>query len=246
MSLELPKNKIIQGDCLEVMKDFPDNSVDLVLTDPPYNIDGNFDMKNLESKGKDYSTNKGEWDSIDSLDKFNGGFLNECFRILECQGSILVFASQHNIFSVGKIMKEIGFEIYNIIKWIKPDAMPNMSKSRLKQDTEYIILGIKGEDYTFNYNESLQIEDKFSRKGKQLSDTWISGKTKGGKRDKHPTQKPTWIIERLLEIYSLEGDLVLDPFLGSGTTAVACKKLGRDFIGIEKEEKYVKIARERS
>ena len=212
--------------------------VDIIIVDPPYEIKKKLNMNNLKTKGKDYSTYNGEWDTIKP-------YSEEMFKALKENSLACVFATQHNLFIDGYRMKKSGFEIINIIKWVKPDAMPNLTRSRLKQDTEFIIVGRKGKSYYFDYNYSLTVEDKLSAIGKQLGETWIVGKTKGGKRGLHPCQKPEWIIERLLKLYTKENDIVLDFFAGSGTTGIVAKKLNRNFIMFDCIEKYVITAQKR-
>jgi len=229
-------NIILQGDCLAILKNIPDNFINNAIIDPPYEIESDF---NLTTNDKyEYTTYNGEWDEMIN-------FAPDIYRVLKNNSVALIFASQHNLFYNGYHLLEIGFEILNIIKWIKPDSTPNMTRKYLKHDTEFIIVARKGDKNYFNYGYSLECEDLYSKRGRQLSETWITGKTFGGKRKLHPTQKPNWLIERLINLYTKEDDVVLDCFAGSGTTGECCVRLKRKYILIEREKKYVDITTRR-
>ena len=235
-------NKIYNIDCLELTKKIKDNSVDLIFADPPYNLSGsNFKMKFTKSGGTDLNTNKGKWDHYSDLEfeEFTKKWLAECFRILKKNGSIWVAGSYHNIYLTGYLMKKLGFEILNEILWHKSDATPNLSCTRFVADHENFIWARKGKGNIFNYDIMKKLNG-----GKQMRSMWTKGKTAGGKRI-HPTQKPEWLLERVISATSNPNSIVFDPFLGSGTTAVVAKKYGRQYLGAELDRDYFKKAVER-
>ncbi len=235
-------NKIYNIDCLELMKKIKDNSVDLIFADPPYNLSGsNFKMKFTKSGGTDLSTNKGNWDCYSDLEfeEFTKKWLTECFRILKKNGSIWVAGSYHNIYLTGYLMKKLGFEILNEILWHKSDATPNLSCTRFVADHENFIWARKGKGNVFNYDIMKKLNG-----GKQMRSIWTRGKTAGGKRI-HPTQKPEWLLDRVITATSNSDSIVFDPFLGSGTTAVVAKKNGRKYLGAELDKDYFKLAETR-
>lgn len=229
-------------DCVEGMKKLPNNCIDLIFADPPYNLSkSNFKIKFTKTGGTDLSTNKGSWDNFNHQDyeTFTEQWLKESFRILKENGSIWVAGTYHNVYLVGYLMQKIGFEILNEILWHKSDATPNMSCTRFVADHENFIWARKGKKHLFNYDQLKQLNGN-----KQMRSTWTKGKTTGGKKI-HPTQKPEWLLERVILATSVPTNIILDPFLGSGTTAVAAKKLNRNFIGLEIDKSYVKKSLER-
>lgn len=235
-------NQIYNIDCLELAKSIRDNSIDLIFADPPYNLSGsNFKMKFIKSGGADLNTNKGQWDHYSDLEfeEFTKKWLAECFRILKKNGSIWVAGSYHNIYLTGYLMKKLGFEILNEILWHKSDATPNLSCTRFVADHENFIWARKGKGNIFNYDIMKKLNG-----GKQMRSMWTKGKTAGGKRI-HPTQKPEWLLERVISATSNPDSIVFDPFLGSGTTAVVAKKYGRQYLGAELDHDYFKKAVER-
>jgi len=236
-------DKIYNMDCLNLMKKIKDNSIDLIFADPPYNLSkSSFKIKFIKSGGSDLNTNKGAWDKFNNNDEyeaFTKKWLQEAFRILKENGSIWVAGTYHNIYIVGYIMQKIGFEILNEVLWHKPDATPNISCTRFVADHENFIWARKGKKHTFNYEKM-----KNANGGKQMRSIWTRGKTAGGKKI-HPTQKPEWLLERIILATSNPKDIVLDPFMGSGTTAVVSLKLNRHFLGSEIDENYYKKSLER-
>jgi len=235
-------NQIYNMDCLEFMKNVKDNSIDLIFADPPYNISkSNFNIKFVKSGGKDLSTNKGKWDNFsdEEYELFAKDWLGASYRILRENGSIWVAGTYHNIYLVGYLMKKTGFEILNEVLWHKSDATPNISCTRFVADHENFIWARKGKKHTFNY----EVMKTFNG-GKQMRSIWTKGKTTGG-RKVHPTQKPEWLLERIIIATSNPGEIVFDPFVGSGTTAVVARKLNRYFIGTEIDEDYFKNSLER-
>lgn len=235
-------NKIYNIDCLELMKKIKNESIELIFADPPYNLSGsNFKMKFKNSGGKDLNTNKGNWDIYTDADfeEFTKKWLTESFRILKKNGAIWVAGSYHNIYLTGYLMKKLGFEILNEVLWHKSDATPNLSCTRFVADHENFIWARKGKGNTFNYDIMRKLNG-----GKQMRSIWTKGKTAGGKRI-HPTQKPEWLLERIITATSNPTDIVFDPFLGSGTTAVVAKKYNRKYLGSELDKDYFKLAENR-
>ncbi len=235
-------NNIYNENCLDVMRGMEDGSMDLIFADPPYNLSkSNFKMKFSKSGGSDLSTNKGNWDvsTKDGFEDFTKKWLTEAFRILKKNGAIWVAGTYHNIYLTGYVMDKIGFEIINEILWHKTDATPNLSCTRFVADHENFLWARKGKKNIFNYKEMKEMNN-----GKQMRSIWPKGKTTGGKKV-HPTQKPEWLLERIILATSKEGDVIFDPFLGSGTTAVIAKKLNRKYIGAELNEEYFNIAKNR-
>lgn len=235
-------DKIYNMDCLDLMKKIKDNSIDLIFADPPYNLSkSNFKIKFVKSGGTDLNTNKGKWDILNSDDyeTFTKKWLQESFRILKENGSIWVAGTYHNIYTTGHIMQKIGFEILNEALWHKSDATPNMSCTRFVADHENFIWARKGKKHTFNYERMKNING-----GKQMRSIWTKGKTAGGKKI-HPTQKPEWLLERVVLATSNPKEIVFDPFMGSATTALVAQKLNRHFLGSEIDKDYYKKSLER-
>jgi len=247
-------NKIIHGDCVEKMKTLPNNSVDLIFADPPYNLQLPQNRKLLRENGTEVISVNDDWDKFESYqdyDNFTENWIKECQRILKPTGTIWIMGMYHNIFRVGKIMQDLGLWFLNDVIWVKIDAMPNFNGRRFTNNHETLIWAVKNKNcknYTFN-NEFL----KKMNCGQQMKDTdWIFKICRGPERLKdkngikaHPTQKPLKLIQQVLLSASKKGDLVFDPFMGSGTTAVVAEALGRNWIGIEKEKKYVDLANSR-
>ncbi len=243
-------NKIIKGDCLEVLKKIPDNSVDLIFADPPYNLQLNGELWRPNQTKVDAVND--DWDKFSDFreyDNFSEAWLNECRRVLKKNGTIWVIGTYHNIFRIGKIMQDIGFWILNDILWIKTNPMPNFRGTRFNNAHETLIWASKDKNskYTFHYKTMKAYNDDL-----QMRSDWYIPICNGKERLKdengkkiHSTQKPEALLYRIILSTSNPGDIILDPFMGSGTTGVVAKKLGRNFIGIEKEEKYIKAATKR-
>jgi len=242
-------NKITQGDCIEVLKNIPSKSVDLIFADPPYNLQ----LKN-ELQRPDQSQVDGvfdDWDKFSSFteyDSFTRNWLSECSRVLKDNGTIWVIGSYHNIFRVGTILQDLKYWILNDIVWIKSNPMPNFKGTRFNNAHETMIWASKSEKskFTFHYKSLKTFNDDL-----QMRSDWYLPLCTGAERLKingvkaHSTQKPEELLYRVILATSNVGDVVLDPFSGSGTTAAVAKKLGRKFIGIEKEQKYIDISNER-
>lgn len=217
----------------------------MIFADPPYFL-SNGGISN--SGGRIVSVDKGAWDKIDSFEKkheFNRRWISKAKRILKPHGTIWISGSMHNIYSVGVALEEEGFKIMNNITWQKINPAPNLSKRYFTHSTETIIWARKSEvqpKHYFNYELMLELNS-----GKQMSDVWLGNKTgKNEKRyGKHSTQKPEYLLERIILASTRPGDLVLDPFLGSGTTGVVAKRLNRKFIGIDNCLEYMEIAKKR-
>ena len=236
-------NIIIKGNCIEEMKKLPDESVDCIITDPPYNIsklNDNRDRSKLNSpimrRESPLVYDFGEWDNMNRKDflEFTKIWLKECCRVLKEDGCIISFFNKEDISYLNWIAKEYGIRTRTIFTWHKTNPVPSFRKVNYLSACEFIWIGSKGKFKTFNFKQQKEMHNFFETPNKSSY-----GETK------HPTEKPLKLIEHLLEIHTNEKDIVLDPFLGSGTTAVACLKLNRKFIGIEKEEEYCKIAEER-
>jgi DNA modification methylase len=245
------EKKIIHGDCIQELKKFPDNSIDLIFADPPYNMqlkNALYRPNNTKVDGVD-----DEWDKFASFteyDDFCKAWLKECRRILKDTGSMWVIGSYHNIFRVGTIMLNLGFWILNDVTWYKTNPMPNFLGTRFTNATETLVWCSKGEQYKkYTFNHKLM---KKYNGGKQMTSVWHIGlcigdeRLKGGDGKKaHSTQKPEELLKRIILSTTRQGDLVLDPFFGTGTTGAVAKKLKRDFIGIEKEAEYIALAKNR-
>jgi site-specific DNA-methyltransferase (adenine-specific) len=233
--------KIFQGDCLEILPAIPENTVDLIFADPPYFLSNDGITCHA---GRMVSVNKGQWDrsrGADANHEFNRAWLAACQRVLKPNGTIWVSGTAHVIHSVGFAMQQLEFKLLNDITWVKPNPPPNLSCRYFTHATETIIWAAKNKKsrHKFNYPLMKQLAG-----GKQMKSVWeIKPPEPWEKRfGKHPTQKPVALLERILLAASSEGDLVLDPFLGSGTTAIACLRHRRWFCGCEIIEQFVCVA----
>ena len=246
----LAANRVIVGDCLKALQSLPEASVDLVFADPPYNLQLASDLmrpNNTRVDGVD-----DDWDKFASFaeyDAFSRAWLAECRRVLKPDGAIWVIGSYHNIFRLGSALQDLGFWIQNDVVWRKVNPMPNFRGKRFTNAHETLIWAARDQRSraTFNY-ESLKAQND----DVQMRSDWLfpicSGperlKDEGG-RKAHPTQKPEALLHRILIASSKPGDVVLDPFFGTGTTGAVAKRLGRRFIGIERDRDYARAAEER-
>jgi len=242
---------IIEGNCIEVMKEFPSNSINLILTDPPYNVSGKskLDLPNNTTGGPWYKMDE-SWDVFKDFKdylNFTREWMKQADRILVKNGSMIVCCSYHGLGEILIALKELDYKILNIIVWKKTNPMPNITKRTLTHSTEYAVWATKSTGWVYNYMEM----KKYSN-GKQLRDVWEFSLCQGSQRIKnksgraaHPTQKPLEFFKRLVEMASNEGDVILDPFLGTGTTAVVANDLKRRWVGIENKKDYIKIAKKR-
>ena len=244
-------NTIVKGDCLEELKRFPDKSVDLIFADPPYNMQLKKDLyRPNNTKVDGVSDYWDKFDSFEEYDKFCVEWLTECKRILKDTGTIWVIGSYHNIFRVGNIMLNLGYWILNDVIWYKTNPMPNFLGTRFTNATETLLWCSKGENYKkYTFNHSIM---KQYNKGTQMTSVWQIGLCIGNERIKgndgkkvHSTQKPEELLKRIIMSTTKINDVILDPFFGTGTTGAVAKKLGRNFIGIEREEKYINVAQNR-
>ena len=242
-------NKIIKGDCIKELHKLPEKSVDLIFADPPYNLQLKGDL--IRPNQTKVNAVNDEWDkfsSFDEYDKFTYNWLKECKRVLKKNGAIWVIGSYHNIFRVGKIMQDLGLWILNDVIWIKTNPMPNFRGTRFNNAQETLIWASKNQKskFTFHYKTMKAFNDD-----KQMRSDWYIPICNGGERIKingekaHSTQKPEALLFRIILSTSNAGDIILDPFMGSGTTGAVAKKLGRNYIGIEREDFYIKVANNR-
>ena len=249
MNLSNLKNKIIIGDSIEKLKKIPTESFDLIFADPPYNLQLRSEL--IRPDRSRVSAVNDKWDQFDSFksyDDFTSKWLMECKRILKKNGSIWVIGSYHNIFRVGYKIQDLGFWILNDVIWNKNNPMPNFRGTRFTNAHETLIWASKneGSKYTFNYQSLKCFNDDL-----QMRSTWNIPICNGKERLKnngikvHSTQKPEALLHRIILASSNKNDFILDPFLGSGTTAVVSKKLGRSYYGIEKERMYFEAANKR-
>lgn len=243
-------NSILQGDCIKLLKEIPDNFVDLIFADPPYYMqtEGNL----LRTDGTIFSGVNDEWDKFENFehyDKFCYEWLTECRRILKPNGSIWVIGSFQNIYRIGKIMQDIGYWIINDVIWAKPNAVPNFAGTRFQNSHETLLWCAKDKKskYCFNYKTM-----KHLNSDKQMKSVWDISICIGNERIKdengnkvHSTQKPEKLLYNVILSSSKKGDIILDPFFGTGTTGAVAKLLSRKFIGIERETTYIKYAEER-
>lgn len=253
----LPLDRIIQGDCVEVLSRLPENSVDLVFADPPYNLQLQGELWRPNMTRVDAVSD--EWDQFAGFaayDAFTEVWLRACRRVLKETGTIWVIGTYHNIFRVGKLMQDLEYWILNDVVWVKTNPMPNFRGVRFTNAHETLIWAQKqrGARYTFNYQAMKRLnEDARSPDGtgKQMRSDWELPLCTGDERLKingqkaHTTQKPEALLYRVIQASSNLGDVVLDPFFGTGTTGAVAKKLHRHWIGIERDETYIRVAGER-
>ncbi len=244
-------NTILAGDCVEELRKIPSKSVDVVFADPPYNLQLGGDLTRPDQSKVDGVDD--EWDKFSSFaayDEFSREWMAQCRRILKPTGTIWVIGSYHNIFRVGTAMQDLGFWILNDIVWRKTNPMPNFRGTRFANAHETMIWAARSEDqktYTFNYEALKSFNDDL-----QMRSDWLLPICNGSERIKgsdgrkaHPTQKPESLLHRVLLASTKPGDVILDPFFGTGTTGAVAKRLGRHFIGIERDEGYIAVAQQR-
>ncbi|MBE0533173.1 MAG: site-specific DNA-methyltransferase [Rhodospirillales bacterium] len=245
----IPVNQILVGDCVALMKDLPEESVDVVFADPPYNLQLGGDLlrpNNTTVDGVD-----DEWDHFDDLatyDGFSRAWLAEARRLLKPNGTLWVIGSYHNIFRVGSILQDLGFWILNDVIWRKTNPMPNFRGRRFTNAHETLIWCARDKEarYRFNYEAMKSLNDDL-----QMRSDWTLPLCTGQERLKidgkkaHPTQKPEALLHRVILSSTEVGDVVLDPFFGSGTTGAVAKRLRREFIGLERDADYAAVAKRR-
>ena len=243
-------DRVLEGDCVEIMRGLPDGAADLVFADPPYNLQLKRELRRPDNSKVDAVDDT--WDQFASFaeyDRFTRAWLSEVRRVLKDDGALWVIGSYHNIFRVGTILQDLGFWILNDVVWRKTNPMPNFRGRRFTNAHETLIWASKGpkQGYTFNYEAMKSLNDEL-----QMRSDWTIPICSGRERLKdedgdkaHSTQKPEALLHRVILAASKPGDVILDPFLGSGTTAAVAKRLGRHFIGIERDSSYARIARAR-
>ena len=242
--------ELFNDDCISLMEKIPDNSIDLIFADPPYNLQINNEL--LRPNNSKVEGVKEDWDKFSSFhdyDQFTNKWLGEARRILKKNGAIWVVGSYHNIFRVGASLQDLGYWILNDVFWRKANPMPNFRGRRFTNAHETLIWAAKSDTskYVFNYDALKELNE-----GIQMRSDWFLPICSGSERLKgkdgkkvHPTQKPEALLHRIIIATTKVGDLVLDPFLGTGTTGVVAKRLARKFIGIEKDKSYFKEAQKR-
>ena len=251
------RNKIWLGDAIDKMRKIETNSVHHCFTDPPYNLSG-YDGKkpigwlktnSLWTDEKKFTKMDEKWDSFtdSEYDMFLQEWLSEVFRVVKPNGNIAIFGTFHNIFDTGYILKKNKRKIIGSITWYKRNAFPNITRRMFCESTEYIIWAVNNDrknakNWTFNYDVLKEMNG-----GKQMRNMWDIPMTPLSEKEfgKHPNQKPVAVIEKLIRGLTNEGDVIIDPFTGSGTIPFVAKKYKRNFIAIEKESKYVEIVRNR-
>ena len=248
--LELPIDRILLGDCARVMAGLPAGSVDMIFADPPYNLQLGGELlrpNNTRVDGVD-----SDWDKVGDFadyDRFTRDWLGAARRLLKDDGTLWVIGSYHNIFRVGAILQDLGYWILNDIVWCKTNPMPNFRGRRFTNAHETMIWCSKDKDarYRFNYDAMKSLND-----GLQMRSDWTLPICNGKERLKdddghkvHPTQKPEALLHRAILSATKPGDVVLDPFFGTGTTGAVARKLGRHFVGIEREKEYADVAQAR-
>lgn len=250
-STDVPINTILKGDCVAALEKLPSQSVDLIFADPPYNLQLGGDLHRPDQSKVDAVDD--HWDqfaSFEAYDAFTRAWLLACRRVLKPTGSIWVIGSYHNIFRVGATLQDLNFWILNDVVWRKTNPMPNFRGRRFQNAHETLIWASRDPDskgYTFNYDAMKAANDDV-----QMRSDWLFPICSGGERIKdedgrkaHPTQKPEALLARIMMASSRPGDLVLDPFFGSGTTGAVAKRLGRNYVGIEREQSYIDVAERR-
>ncbi len=249
MIKNLPLNTITVGDCIAVMNNMPEKSVDMIFADPPYNLTLGGDLYRPDNSRVDAVND--EWDKFSSFadyDTFTKAWLKAARRILKDDGTLWVIGTYHNIFRVGTALQDLDYWMLNDIVWRKSNPMPNFKGTRFTNAHETLIWCAKSAKsrYTFNYDAMKIMNDDL-----QMRSDWLIPICSGGERIKagavkaHATQKPEALLYRILLAASKPGDVILDPFFGSGTTGAVAKRLGRNYIGIEREQHYTDIARKR-
>ena len=243
-------DQILQGDALELLSALPRRSVDLVFADPPYNLQLQQDLWRPNMTRVDAVDD--EWDQFggfEAYDKFTRAWLLAVREVMKDTATIWISGTYHNIFRVGTILQNLGFWMLNVVTWLKPNAMPNFRGKRLKNDVEFVIWAKLSKEGRYVFNHHVM---KMFNEGKQLGSVWTIKVCGGEERLKdeegkklHPTQKPEELLKRIILASSQPGDIVLDPFVGSGTTAAIAKLLRRHWIGIERDEIYTLAARKR-
>ena len=249
MLKSISQNLIHIGDCIDVMNSLPEKSVDMIFADPPYNLTLGGDLFRPDNSRVDAVND--EWDKFSSFadyDRFTNAWLKAARRLLKDDGTLWVIGTYHNIFRVGTALQDLEYWMLNDIIWRKANPMPNFKGTRFTNAHETLIWCAKSAKsrYTFNYDAMKIMNDDL-----QMRSDWLMPICSGGERIKidsvkaHATQKPEALLYRIMLAASKIGDVILDPFFGSGTTGAVAKRLGRNYIGIEREQRYVDVAEKR-
>jgi len=251
LKLEDALDRVIEGDCVERMRALPEGCADLVFADPPYNLQLKNELRRPDNSKVDAVDD--HWDQFSGFaeyDRFTREWLTEARRVLKDSGALWVIGSYHNIFRVGTILQDLGFWVLNDVVWRKTNPMPNFRGRRFTNAHETLIWAAKSAEqksYTFNYEAMKALNEEV-----QMRSDWTLPICSGGERLKgedgqkaHSTQKPESLLYRVILASTKQGDVVLDPFFGTGTTGAVARKLGRHFIGIERDKDYAKLARSR-
>ena len=249
--------RILVGDCIPLMRaEFPPECADMIYADPPYNASGSpLTLVNNKTGGPYYKIDA-EWDTFtgEEYRRFTEDWLRGAFRVLKPSGGLFVACSMHNIGEVMVAAKMMGFRPKNIFVWRKPNAMPNVTKRTFTHSTEHTCWFVKGPGWTFNYADLKRLNPERSRSGeeKQMPDFAELPLVQGGERLRggdgralHPAQKPEKLLEIFITAASVPGELILDPFMGTGTTAVVAERLGREWVGVEVSPQYADMAKAR-
>jgi site-specific DNA-methyltransferase (adenine-specific)/modification methylase len=250
-------NKIYKSDCVEFMlKKLSPNSIDMIFADPPYNLSGkSLKLEGNKTGGDWYKVNE-EWDTYvgDDYQEFCDKWIAAAKIVLKENGAIYICASQHNLANVMASLEKSGFKINNVIIWQKSNPMPNMTRRVFTHSVEFVVWAVAGKGWVFNADELKHINPDQQKDGspRAMRDVWTFPVVQGQERLRnedgralHPTQKPLELVKRTIVASTNEGEVVFDPFMGSGTTAVAAKILGRNFLGTEMNAKYIAAARKR-
>ena len=236
---------LILGDTFSILEKIVPGSVDMIFADPPYFLSN--DGITCQA-GRMVSVNKGDWDKVSSLEEkhdFNRRWIRLCKQALSTNGTIWISGTLHNIYSIGMALEQEGFKIINNITWQKTNPPPNLACRCFTHSTETVLWAQKDEKkakHQFNYALMKELNG-----GKQMKDVWRGTLTPKNEKikGKHPTQKPLYLLERIIQASTSEGDLILDPFCGSSTTGVAAKRLGRKYIGIDNMQEYIELSKRR-
>ena len=269
LSLQTPSKKILShinfapyfhkdnfvlynADCLQILQQLPENSIDMIFADPPYNLsNGGFTCH----AGRAVSVNKGTWDTSNGFKKdfeFHLNWIKACKRVLKPEGTIWISGTYHSIYECGFALQDEGYKILNDIAWYKPNASPNLSCRYFTASHENLIWAKKDKKakHIFNYDEMREgswENDFIKRPNKQMRSVWAINTPNSWEKKfgKHPTQKPFELLKRIILASTKKGDVVLDPFTGSSTTGLAAIKYGRKFVGIDTENKYLDLSKKR-
>lgn len=245
---------LYNSDCLNILSQLPENSIDMIFADPPYNLsNGGFSCQ----AGKRVSVNKGDWDKSRGVSgdfDFHLNWINACRRVLKPHGTIWISGTYHSIYQCGYALQTLGFKILNDIAWFKPNASPNLSCRYFTASHETLLWARKDKDakHTFNYETMCDWTNNYKKSGveilhepgKQMRSVWgiLTPKKEEKIFGKHPTQKPIELMERIILASTKQNDVILDPFAGSSTTGLAAIKYKRKFIGTDLEKPYLDLS----